>query len=92
MATKKISKKASGLADVNYMPSPAARSAPGLAMHDKAAARKAMKDEMRYKAEDALSTLERAEKHRQDKGLMRHVSKLAAEKAGRMVKIAKGSR
>ena len=43
--------------------------------------------EMRYRAEGALSDIERAEKHRGDKELMGHVSKLAKEKVASLKKI-----
>lgn len=34
-------------------------------------------EDMRYRAEDALRTISRAEEHKRDKELMRHVKKLA---------------
>lgn len=45
--------------------------------------------EMRYHAESALSDIERAEKHKSDKLLMKHVSKLAQEKVANLKKICK---
>ena len=43
--------------------------------------------ERRYRAESALSDLERAEKHRGDKDLMRDVKKCAKEKMKALGKI-----
>lgn len=43
--------------------------------------------ERKYRAEDALRDLERAEKHRSDKTLMGDVKKLAKEKMEHMKKI-----
>lgn len=43
--------------------------------------------ERRYKAEDALRDIERAEKHRKDKGLMKDVKKMAREKIKTMKDI-----
>lgn len=37
----------------------------------------AVPDDMRWRAEDALRTISRAEEHKRDKHLMRHVKKLA---------------
>jgi hypothetical protein len=38
-------------------------------------------DEIRWKAEDALRTIHRAESHKKDKELMRHVKRMAKEQA-----------
>lgn len=38
-----------------------------------------MDDERRYRAQDALNTIVRAESHKRDKGLMRDVKCLAAD-------------
>ena len=43
--------------------------------------------EMRYKAESALSDIERAEKHKSDKSLMKMVKKCAKEKMKALGKI-----
>ncbi len=43
--------------------------------------------EMKWKAEDALRDIERAEMHKKDKELMRHVKKHAKEKMKAMNKI-----
>lgn len=43
--------------------------------------------ERRYRAEDALRDLERAEGHKKDKALMSDVKKLAREKAASLKKI-----
>lgn len=44
--------------------------------------------ERRYRAEDALRDIERAEKHKEDKNLMRDVKQLCVEKANNMKKVA----
>ena len=43
--------------------------------------------EMKYRAEDALRDIERAEGHKKDGELMGHVKKLAKEKIGSLKKI-----
>lgn len=43
--------------------------------------------ERKYKAEDALRDIERAETHRRDKGLMADVKKLAKDKVDSLKKI-----
>ncbi len=43
--------------------------------------------ERKYKAEDALRDIERAETHKRDKGLMSDVKKLAKEKVDSLKKI-----
>ena len=43
--------------------------------------------EMKYRAEDALRDIERAEGHKKDKELMGHVTKLAKDKIGSLKKI-----
>lgn len=43
--------------------------------------------ERKYRAEDALRDLERAEGHKRDKSLMNDVKKLAREKAASLKKI-----
>lgn len=45
--------------------------------------------ERRYRAQEALDTLSRAEEHRGNRRLMSDVKKLAAEKAAKMARIAK---
>lgn len=47
-------------------------------------------DEMKYKAQDALHTLKRAEEIRADKELMRHVKKHAASEMKAIAKVAAG--
>lgn len=58
---------------------------------DKAAAYKPSKQELdrerRYKAEDALRDIERAETHKRDKGLMGDVKQLASEKIECLKKV-----
>lgn len=39
------------------------------------------RDYERYEVQEALHTIHRAEEHKRDKGLMRHVKKLAASQA-----------
>ncbi len=46
-------------------------------------------DDMKWKAEEALRTIERAEMHKQDSKLMMHVSKLANDKMSALKKICK---
>lgn len=46
-------------------------------------------EERRYRAEDALRTLTRAEEHRSNPKLMADVKRLAAEHATKMARIAK---
>ena len=46
-------------------------------------------DDMKWKAEDALRTIERAEMHKSDPKLMKHVKILAGDKMKAMQKIAK---
>ena len=46
--------------------------------------------EMKWRAEDALRDIERAEAHKRDKDLMRHVKKHAKEKIKSMSKICGG--
>ncbi len=43
-------------------------------------------EERKYKVEDAIRTLTKAEEHRQDKELMKEVKKTAKEKAKKMMK------
>lgn len=43
--------------------------------------------EMKYRAEDALRDIERAETHRRDGELMKHVKKLAKDKVKSLDKI-----
>jgi hypothetical protein len=47
-------------------------------------------DEMKYKAQDALHTLKRAEEIRADKALMKHVKKHAAAEMKAIAKVAAG--
>lgn len=44
-------------------------------------------EEMKYKAKYALEDIERAEGHKRDKELMRHVKKAAKEKVNNLKKI-----
>lgn len=46
-------------------------------------------DDMKWKAEEALRTIERAEMHKSDSALMKHVSKLANDKMSALKKICK---
>lgn len=46
--------------------------------------------ERKWKAEDALRTLQRAEDVRKDKGLMKDAQKLAAEQMASLQKVAQG--
>lgn len=46
-------------------------------------------NDMRWRAEDALRDIERAEKHKSDSQLMKHVGKLAEEKMTALKKICK---
>ena len=46
-------------------------------------------DEMKWKAEEALRTISRAEEHKEDKELMKHVKILAGDKMRAMEKICK---
>lgn len=48
-----------------------------------------LKDERKWRAEDAMRTLMRAEEYKADKGLMGDVKKLAACQAAKMAAIAK---
>lgn len=45
------------------------------------------KDEMKWRAEDAMRDLERAEKHKQDKELMKAVKNVAKEKMSSLKKF-----
>lgn len=49
-----------------------------------------MNDERRWRAQDALDTLTRAEQHRKDKGLMADVQKVAKEKISAMASAVGG--
>lgn len=49
-----------------------------------------MDDDRRYKAQDALSTLARAEAHKKDKRLMADVKQMAKQKMAEMACIASG--
>lgn len=73
MATKKKAKGGT-LADVVYA-GPAARTSTA--------------QERKWRAEDALSTLTRAEEHRADKGLMRDVRRLAAKRKASLDRVSK---
>lgn len=46
----------------------------------------AVDEERKYKVEEAIRTLTKAEEHRSDKDLMRDVKKTAREKAKKMMK------
>lgn len=46
-------------------------------------------DDMKWKAEEALRTIERAEAHKSDPALMKHVKVLAGDKMLAMQKICK---
>jgi hypothetical protein len=50
---------------------------------------KVSKDEMRWRAEDALRDIERAEKHKSDPDLMKHVGTIAKEKMAALKKVCK---
>jgi hypothetical protein len=46
-------------------------------------------DARRYRTEDAMRTLQRAEEHRKDKGLMRDVKAMAKQHVATMSKLCK---
>lgn len=48
-------------------------------------------DEMRWSAEDALATITRAEEHKKNPELMRHVRKIAKQKMSSLSAVARAA-
>ena len=79
---KKATKKASMPVAKAETPAPMNNIADAAGMRAKASA-----DDIKWKAEDALRDIERAEGHKRDNELMEHVKKLAKEKMNNLKKI-----
>jgi hypothetical protein len=71
----------------NKLPTTSKTPIPVRIVHDTVKPSEPSKDEMKWRAEDAMRDLEKAEKHKRDPELMKHVKAAAKEKMDSLKKI-----